>query len=384
MAGNTGESQKLKVALVSPYDYATPGGVNDHVSNLASQLTSSGNSVKIIAPLANSGSTDHGPNFIPMGRPVPIPAAGSIARVSLSYWRERSIRAILMKENFDICHLHEPAMPWLSLSVLRYSKSTNIGTFHTSRGTRFYRLWGLYAKRYLERLHGRIAVSHPAMETVKKFFPGEYSIIPNGVDIERFSTPLAPIEKYNDSKLNIVFVSRLERRKGLKYLVKAYSKLKWKYPFLRLIIVGSGNPGEEVLGLISQHGLEDVELVGGVPYEELPRYYQAADIFCAPNTGRESFGIILAEAMASSKPIVASRIDGFSRVISNGVEGLLVKPRDEQELASGLEQLIQDPQLRVEMGGRGRESVEAYRWSKVAADIEAYYRYAISINSKRD
>ena len=364
----------MKIAMVSPYDFTWPGGVTAHVSQLARALGRSGHEVQVLAPHSPSREGQDADLFVPLGRSVPLPSGGSIARVSLSWWLYPKVRALLQREQFDIIHLHEPMAPILPLCVLEFSKSVNVGTFHASYARQhLYRVTHPIIKRWQQRLHGNIAVSPAARRYVNNTFPGDYEIIPNGIDFNRFSADVAPMPQFQDGKLNILFVGRLEKRKGLRYLLEAYGKLKWDLPNIRLIVVGPGNPDKESYRIISSQNLQDVEFVGPVSYEDLPRYYASADIFCSPATGAESFGIVLLEAMAAGKPVVASDIEGFRGIVTDGEQGLLVPKKDSNALAEALRALAQDPELRRRLGGQGNRSAEDFRWEVVAGRVEDYY-----------
>ena len=368
----------MKIAMVSPYDFTWPGGVTAHVAQLARALGRSGHEVKVLAPHSPSRDFQDSDLLVPFGRSIPLPSGGSTARVTLSWWLYPKIRALLKKEQFDIIHLHEPMVPILPLCVLEFSKSVNVGTFHASYSRQhLYRAFQPIIKRWQKRLHGSIAVSPAARRYVNNTFPGEYEIIPNGIDYKHFSANVAPLPQYQDGKLNILFVGRLEKRKGLRYLLEAYSKLKWEMPNTRLIVVGPGNPDKESYRILSSHGLRDVEFAGRVSYDELPRYYATADIFCSPATGGESFGIVLLEAMSAGKPVVASDIEGFRGIMTDGEQGLLVPKKDTGALANALGRLARDPELRSKLGGQGSRSAEDYRWEVVAGRVEEYYNRCI-------
>lgn len=233
------------------------------------------------------------------------------------------------------------------------------------------------------RLDGRIAVSKPAQDFIRRYFPGEYSIIPNGIDVEHFGADGPPVDAFKDGKLNILFVGRLENRKGLGYLLQAFSQVKKERPDTRLIVVGPGvRLRRKYDRLIDKLGLEDVVFTGYVPYSDLPMYYRTADIFCAPATGKESFGIVLLEGMAAGKPIVASNIEGYSSVVDDGEEGLLVPPKDGTSLARALLELLGDASRREEMGAKGRAKAQGYGWGRVARMVQSYYLEVMASSGK--
>jgi phosphatidylinositol alpha-mannosyltransferase len=376
----------MKIALVSPYDFAYPGGVVSHISCLEKHFTRLGHEVKIIAPASQAVYT-LGERFIRIGTPRPLPVSGSIARVTLSVRLESQINEVFEREKFDICHLHEPLMPTLCTTVLRLKHTPMVGTFHASGGgkpwyTMFSPIMKWYLDRWFDKLDARIAVSPVARRYVNTYFPAEYTIIPNGIDTHHFNNDIAPFEDFMDGKFNILFVGRMEKRKGFDYLWKAYHMVKREFPNCRLIAVGPGtrlrNKYEK---RISRVGLDDVVFTGYSSYDDLPRYYKTADVVCFPNIGWESFGVVLLEAMSIGKPIIASSIDGFNCVLANGVEGISVPPRNVEKLAEAITTLIKDEKLRRDMGDRGKPKAQQYDWSVVSGKVMEVY--AATLNKLR-
>jgi len=373
----------MKIALVSPYDYPYPGGVVKHIYYLDREFRRLGHDVRIIAACSEDLG-DVPPQVIKVsGSIVPIPSAGSVARITLSPRVYRRVKKILKQERFDVIHLHEPMTPALPLVVLRHvplsPQSVVVGTFHAYRESAHpgYEYIKPILERFFDRLDGRIAVSEAVRDYLMPYFPGDYRIIPNGIDLERFSNPaLRPIEWFDDGKLNILFVGRLEKRKGFKYLLRAYARVKKAVPEARLMVVGAYDKEDKEPFVLyaRRHRLRDVRFIGYVSEEDLPRYYRTCHVFCAPSIGFESFGIILLEAMAAGKPIVASNIKGYRSVLEDGEEGILVQPEDEQGLAEALIRLLKDPALRERMGRKGQVKAVAYSWHKVAQQVLDYYQ----------
>jgi phosphatidylinositol alpha-mannosyltransferase len=367
----------MKIALVTPYDYPYPGGVTEHIMHLDREFRARGHDTRIIAA-STEDRDDLESNVIKVsGAITPFPYSGSTARITYSPQVYRRVKRILSDEKFDVVHVHEPGVPILSLAVLRHSHALNIGTFHAYRETNaFYEYARPIAARIFGRLDGRIFVSEAVREYITHYFPGDYRIIPNGIDVARFSAPnIEPIKKYVDGRPNILFVGRMEKRKGFRNLIRAYPYIKEAIPNARLLVVGAFSDEEKApfVRYARTHKLRSIHFIGYVSRDDLVRYYRTATVFCAPSTGFESFGIVLLEAMAASLPIVASDIAGYRLVLTNGKEGLLVPPNDEKAIADAVVDLLQNPEMRHAMAERGRMTAAQYDWPLIAARVLDYY-----------
>ena len=366
----------MKIGIVSPYAYPRPGGANAHIRETYSRLTELGHDVRIIT--APWGDDPPAKDVIQIGRAVAIPFNGSIGRVTLSVRLEFLISRMLEREQFDIIHHHEPFVPFLSFQILDSAKCPNVATFHAFGGFSFSYWAGRIAlDRYMGKLDERIAVSSAARHFISTYFPGEYRIIPNGVDVD-FYANAKPFPEFQDGKVNLLFVGRVEPRKGAMYLMRAYDQVKQRHPATRLIIAGRGPEIGDLRRFVRERELGDVLFAGRVTDEDKARFYKTADIFVAPSTGQESFGIVLLEAMAARRAVVASDIHGYKRVVQRNVTGLLVEPKDPEALAGALGRLISDPELRTQLGEAGARRANDYDWQHVTADLVRVYEDVIA------
>jgi len=376
----------MKVGLVSPYDFASPGGVTDHVRHLARQLRRLGHEVRVFAPSSRADVDFDSADFYRIGSPISVPVNDSVARITLSFHLADRVAAIIEREKFDVLHFHEPLMPALPITMLRMSTAANVGTFHAFAKSNIGYFYGRpLLEPYLAHLHRGIAVSEPAKAFVHRYFPDfALDVIPNGIDTSLFRPGYPPIRHLRDDKVNILFVGRLEKRKGLGYLLRGYEFMKPRVPNSRLIVVGDGPLRSSVESYISRRRLPDVVMAGYVPDSVLPRYYCSADIFCAPATGAESFGIVLLEAMATGLPVVATEIDGYMSVLEPSRDSLTVKPKGWAELGAALVILARDGDLRKRMGTYGIEKARRYSWEEVAVDVLSVYGEAQKARAQRE
>lgn len=367
----------MKIALVSPYDFSYPGGVTEHTIALANGMRQRGHEVHILAACSGYKGTIF-PNTRAVTRRVAvIPIRGAVARVGISPLSYLRIKRILQREVFDVVHLQEPLTPsitwWTLMQTHNLSEAVTIGTFHAyhEEPNWLYKHSRPVFGKIFARLNSLIAVSKAAYWFANQMFPGEYHIIPNGIDLNRFGpraiATYSACSTHLNKKTTILFVGRLDKRKGFLTLFQSFMKIKPHYPHLQLQVVGpfEAKACQAYQKMALAHGVTDIEFVGYVSPERLPGFYHQADIFCAPSIGFESFGIVLLEAMAAGLPIVASNIAGYRSLITNGREGLLVPPEQSESLAQALCRLLDHPDLRQKMGRFGRLKASQYSWDYI-------------------
>ena len=372
----------MKICLVSPYSWSFPGGVMEHIDSLAGHLEGRGHEVKVIAPndpldlrtrmlhpkLGRHGSLPA--RVIPAGRSVPLPSNGSLANVAFSPSVFRYARRALREHRPDVVHVHEPLIPlasWAALKAAREMGIPLVGTFHANypEGCAHYKIFQPLLASYMRAFSVKVAVSETAAATAAQYFPGEYRIIPNGLDVGRFSPTDSPRKPGQ-----ILFVGRPDARKGLPVLISALDRVLRGVPNARLVVVGSRREYVK----LPKRLLSSVEVLGPVDERRLVECMRSSSLLCAPSTGGESFGMVLVEAMAAGLPIVASDIPGYESIISSGTNGVLVPPGDPASLAAALTALLLDPVRREELALAGLSAATRYDWSRVAVELEEIYQ----------
>ena len=367
----------MKIGLISLHSFIQPGGVKNHVLGLCKEFKRRGFKVKIIIPRRQE-SENYGKDVILLGTSFPIYVGGAQGDFCINF-NPFAIKKVLDREKFDILHFHNFGFP-STAQILEWSKSLNILTFHANlEKSKFLKnipgLFYFFNKIVHWKIDGIIGVAPLNLKIFKKY-KGPKTVIPNGIDLNEFNPRGPKIEKFIDDKINILFLGRIEERKGLIYLLKAFKILSKKYSNLRLIIVGEGPLKEDYQEWIEKNKLENVIFEKKIKEKERSSYYRTCDIFVSPAIYGESFGIVLTEAMASGKPVVAFANGGYKIVLGKGKgKRFLVKPKDYKTLAKKLELLIKSKKLRKEMGEWGIQTAAKYSWSKIADQILAFYEF---------
>lgn len=364
----------MKILFVSDIFYPHTGGVSEHILYLCNTLRAMGHDARILAPSYGNNRPWVSDYIIRIGRAIKILKNRSFAVMTFGIQIPWKLRRLLERENFDVVHLHGSFAPTLPYLALKYSKAKNFITFHSAHEESYgYVLWEPVLEQYFRKLDGLIAVSVVARDSVSKYFPGEYRIIPNGIDTERFRPDVPPIKELAGYAPKILFVGRFEPRKGLKYLLQAFPRILENLPTAKLIIVGQGFLERYYRRYVEEHIKGSVLFVGHVSPEDLPRYYASCDLYCSPATGAESFGIVLLEAMATETPIVCSDIPGYRTLMEEGKEGLFFKACDPVSLSERIVHLLKAPALMQSMGKAGRTKAMTFNWKKVTRKVCDFY-----------
>ena len=372
----------MRIGIVCPYSFDVPGGVQNHVRDLAETLIGMGHSVSVLAPGDKENVSL--PYLVPAGRAVPVPYNGSVARVSFGLISATRVRRWLAAGRFDVLHVHEPVNPSLAMLAVMSARGPVVGTFHTSiTRSRFFVATQGVMQLVLEKLTGRIAVSDLARKVQVEHFGGSAWEIPNGVQVSKFRSaeplPGWPGTPPAEGGGAIGFLGRFtEPRKGFQHLLDAFALLAAERPAAKLLVAGPGDVDEFERG-IPGHLRDRVVFLGKVSEEDKARMLRSVHLYVAPNTGGESFGMILTEAMAAGTPVVASDLDASRRVPDGGRAGALFPVGDPAALARTVEDLLCDDERRAALSARATTVVAAFDWPVVAERVLEVYATAIEV-----
>ena len=360
----------MRIALVCPYAWEAAGGVQVHVKNLATRLRDRGHEATVLAPTTGVPSE---PWVRSVGRPVRVSYQGTVAPIApLSFRRTRAALDALRPE---VVHVHEPLTPSASMFATLAAKAPVVATVHAYLDRSVVmELAAPVLRRVWRRVTLGIAVSQAAASFLRRALPeAALEIVPNGVDVGAFAGA-EPLELPEGRR--ILWVNRLDAQKGFPVALAAFTKVLADVPEAVLVVVGEGKDRES-LALLTESARARVDMRGAEPNERIPSYLAACEVFVSPAVGQESFGIALVEAMAAGVPVVATDIPGYREVVSDGVEGLMVPPRDPEALAAGLVRVLTGPQLAARLGEAGRERARTFDWSIVVDRLEELYGRAI-------
>jgi phosphatidylinositol alpha-mannosyltransferase len=383
----------VRIAQVCPYDLARPGGVQAHVRDLSVALAERGHAVTIIAPHpppgapATAAADPAGIRVARIGSARRIGLAATEFEITAALGAERrALKALLRDGGFDIVHYHTMWTPLLPLQAFLASTAANVATFHdtppeTRTGSALRLLFRALGLFLAPRLDALIAVSLAPARNLP--VTARLHIVPPCTDLGRFACAPAPFARLRDGRTNILFLGRLEPRKGAMVLLGAYHRLAASGLDLRLIFAGDGPERDALQAYVAAHGVADVVFAGAFADEETPRWYATCDIFCAPSLYGESFGVVITEAMASGRPVVAAANAGYRSILAGEAPKQLVPPRDVAALARRLEELARDEALRRSLGQWGREAAQKYDCRAVAADMLAIYDEALAVRAAR-
>ncbi|MEO8828099.1 glycosyltransferase family 4 protein [Lapillicoccus sp.] len=363
----------MRIGIVCPYSFDLPGGVQFHVRDLAEVFLGQGHQVSVLAPASDSKHLP--PYMVSGGRAVPVPFNGSVARLNIGPVAAAKVSRWLEAGDFDVLHLHEPFTPSVAVLALWAAEGPIAATFHSSTlRSRTYQAANPIIRPIMEKITGRIAVSEDARRTVSTHVGGDAVVIPNGVFVDRFAlAPARPDWVGTQERPTIAFLGRMEEpRKGMPVLAAALPAVLQAVPGLRVLIAGPGDPDEVRKGMSAEVAAA-CEFLGAVTDEDKARLLTSVDVYVAPNTGGESFGIILIEAMSAGATVLASDLPAFVRVLDGGRAGAMFVNEDPASLAERLVELLQNPLLRGQIAAIGRRRADVFDWSTVAKQVMEVY-----------